>query len=255
MTNFFGTKNKQPYTKQMYFALGIVFLIALWIILSLIINNELMLPSITKTMNSLFEIIKSRQSYVVLFSTFLRLVIGVSISVVLAFLLFVLIIWNNNVLFFFRPLLALAKTTPVAALIIILLIWFGSTYSPIIICVFVLFPLIVETLLLGLERIDVSYIEEMQLNGEHFLYSLVHIYIPFIKPYFYMSLLQCLGLGMKVMVTSELISQTPNSIGLQMYLNRIYLDMSGLFAWTIILVTLVIIFEICIKKWQRRIAI
>ena len=111
----------------------------------------------------------------------------------------------------------------------------------------------VETLLLGLERIDTSYIEEMQLNGQHFVYSLTHVYVPFVMPYFYMTLLQCLGLGMKVMVTSELISQTPNSIGLQMYHSKVYLDVPGLFAWTIVLIALVIVFEIFIQRMQKKI--
>lgn len=251
MMNSFGIKKQNK--KRILFILGFIFLLSAWSFLALIINNEMMLPSVRVTARRLVDIFATKESYFILFSTIIRLLISVGVSVVLGFLVFILVVWKKNVIYFLRPFLAITKTTPVAALIIILLIWFGAKYSPIIICIFVLFPLVVETLLLGLERIDTSYIEEMQLNGQHFVYSLTHVYVPFVMPYFYMTLLQCLGLGMKVMVTSELISQTTNSIGLQMYLSKVYLDVPGLFAWTIVLIALVIVFEIFIQRMQKRI--
>lgn len=252
MMNSSGVKNHKRNNKNIIFALGVIFLLVIWSIIARIINNELMLPSIINTGKSLVELLKSNETYVILFSTMLRLLLGVFISILLGFFMFLLLIWRRNTIYFFRPLLAIAKTTPIAALIIILLIWFGSVYSPIIISIFVLFPLVVETLLLGLEKIDCSYLEEMKLNGDNYVYSLVHVYIPFVKPYFFMSLLQCFGLGMKVMVTAELISQTPNSIGLQMYLHKIYLDIPGLFAWTVILVIIVVAFEVFIQRLQKK---
>lgn len=251
MMNSFGIKKQNK--KRILFILGFIFLLSAWSFLALIINNEMMLPSVRVTARRLVDIFATKESYFILFSTIARLLISVGVSVVLGFLVFILVVWKKNIIYFLRPFLAITKTTPVAALIIILLIWFGAKYSPIIICIFVLFPLVVETLLLGLERIDTSYIEEMQLNGQHFVYSLTHVYVPFVMPYFYMTLLQCLGLGMKVMVTSELISQTPNSIGLQMYLSKVYLDVPGLFAWTIVLIALVIVFEIFIQRMQKKI--
>lgn len=253
MKNFSGIKLQNK--KRSFFIFGIVFLLFVWSFLALLIDNEMMLPSLIDTGKRLVDILSNKDSYFILFSTIVRLLISVLVSITLGVLVFILVVWKKNIIFFLRPLLTITKTTPVAALIIILLIWFGARYSPIIICVFVLFPLVVETLLLGLERIDKSYIEEMQLNGEHFTYSLIHVYIPFVMPYFYMSLLQALGLGMKVMVTSELISQTPNSIGLQMYLSKVYLDVPGLFAWTLILIGLVILFEYFIQRMQKRIKV
>jgi ABC-type nitrate/sulfonate/bicarbonate transport system permease component len=74
------------------------------------------------------------------------------------------------------------------------------------------------------------------------------IYLPLTGPFILTSLLQSIGLGLKVLVMAEFISNSNNSIGYQiiLYMNS-YKDMSYVYAWGIILVVFIIIVDLLVK--------
>jgi len=88
--------------------------------------------------------------------------------------------------------------------------------------------------------------------GSNNLYAIFKVYIPMIRPFIFMGLIQSMGLGIKVMVMAELISQTRYSIGNQIYLQKINLNMASLFAWTFVLVIIVVIIELFINHIKKK---
>ena len=79
-----------------------------------------------------------------------------------------------------------------------------------------------------------------------------NIYIPSLKPFIAAGVRSALGLGFKVMVTAEVFNfVSQNTIGAQMYLHKIQIDLAGIIAWTIVVIVLSLLFDIALKKLFR----
>jgi ABC-type nitrate/sulfonate/bicarbonate transport system permease component len=70
-------------------------------------------------------------------------------------------------------------------------------------------------------------------------------------PYLFISFFQTFGLGLKVMVTSEYLSQTKNSIGKALYNAQSNIALDEILAWSIIIVIFVGISDIIIKRLSK----
>ena len=69
------------------------------------------------------------------------------------------------------------------------------------------------------------------------------VYLPMVFPYLLTSLIQSFGLGLKVMVMAEYISQPKYSIGSELVIYKNETMMEYVYAWSIILILVVIIVE------------
>ena len=67
-----------------------------------------------------------------------------------------------------------------------------------------------------------------------------------------MIFLQSFGLAFKVMITSEYICQTQNSIGQVLYDAKSNLDMDVLIAWSIVIVVIVVIIELLFRYVNKK---
>ena len=63
-----------------------------------------------------------------------------------------------------------------------------------------------------------------------------------------MAIITSLGLGIKVLVMSEFIATPKYSIAKEMFNYQSALQLEGIFAWTIIIVTVIMLLELVIKK-------
>jgi ABC-type nitrate/sulfonate/bicarbonate transport system permease component len=60
-----------------------------------------------------------------------------------------------------------------------------------------------------------------------------------------------LGLGIKVLVMAEYLSQTQNSIGNELYLAKTNIEFSEVFAWSFILIIIALFFELIINHYRK----
>ena len=238
--------------KKTYYVLGILFVFVLWEILSVISNNNFVVPSIELTFTALGKILIDKETYFILGSTLLRLLISISLCFVLGVVLAVLSNLSNSFKSFIKPMIALLKTLPMAAVIIMLLVMVGRSYSPYFIIGVVVFPLIYEATLNGLEGIDKDIKDEVKLLSGNNIQVFRSIYIPLTLPHILTSLIQSVGLGLKVLVMAEFIAETKNSIGeaIRFYKNEATTEY--VFAWSIILILFVLLVDSIINNLKKR---
>ena len=74
------------------------------------------------------------------------------------------------------------------------------------------------------------------------------VYIPLSIPFLRSALIDAVGLGFKVLVVAEYIAQTKVSIGRTIYMNKVNLDFTGVFAWTILLLLFVQLIEWVVER-------
>ena len=233
-------------SKKTYYFLGVSFVFLFWLLTSFYFNNDYIVPSISKTLLALKEIITDGYSYQVLGKTLLRLVITVGICFILGVGLAVISNMFYRFKAFAKPIVILFKTLPLALIIILLLIVFERENAPYFIAGIVVFPLIYEATLTGLEHLDSNIKDEVKMLSNTNFKVVKSVYLPMVFPYILTSLIQSIGLGLKVMVMAEYISQPKYSIGTELVLYKNETMMEYVYAWGIILITVVLIAELLI---------
>ena len=246
MRNFI--KNK----KSLVYLYSSILLLFIWFISSLIVNNEYLIPKISVVLYDVYVILGNISNILAIFETFGRLFIASFIALFIAFLVMLTYLINRNIYFFLKPYLAMLKTIPLVSIIVILLVWFGDENSPIIITILIVLPITIEGIISGIDQMDKNLIDELKMLNLNFFKLVKLIYLPLLRPYILMSLLQTIGLGVKVMIMSELICQTTNSIGSMMYFAKMTVDTKRLFAWSLIVVFIEMVIEMIITKYKNQ---
>lgn len=141
------------------------------------------------------------------------------------------------------PWVVSVRSVPVASMVVMLLIWVSSRRLPVVISFLVVFPVVYNNVLSGMKHLDPE-LEEMSAvfrigRLRHFRY----VAMPQLSPYLLSACSVTAGMAWKAGVAAEIIGTPPLSVGKQIYQSKIWLDTEMLFAWTLMLVVLSVVFE------------
>ena len=241
-------KNKSKQLNILFTFLGILTIVIVWIVASILIKEDVIMPSVGLTLSKLFKILTNGYSYKILGLTFLRLLISLSASLVIALVLSSLSTIFPHFSYYIRPIISLFRTIPVIAIIIVILVFIGNQRASIYISSLVMLPLMYEGILSGMENIDQSLLDEIKIQSSITPYIIRKVFIPIIRPHLIVAVISSLGLGIKVLIMSEFIATPRLSIAKEMFNYQSALQLEGIFAWTIIIVCLILVLEFSIKK-------
>lgn len=236
--------------KNLYLILGILSLLLVWTLLSILSFSNIAFPSIFDTLKALGILLITKSTYTALLYTIFRLLITVVISFVLALILSYFSYISKKFESFISPLISIMRTVPVTAIIIILLLLIGDNAS-LVITSFMVLPIIYEGALTSFKNIPKEMSDEVKMISNITPRIILKIYLPISLPYILSSLIQAIGMGLKVMVMSEFITQPKGSIGYMLFQERWSLNMDNVFAWTIILVVIVIVIDLLIRQSRK----
>lgn len=229
--------------KHLYQVGAGIFWLLVWELASLLIGEELFLPSPHKVLYRLVLLIPQKQFWTSILFSVERVLLGFSLALVLGVLLAVLSNGNEYLEILVSPLVKTIRSVPVASIVILTLVWIRSRNLSVVISSLIVFPVIYTNVLEGLKSTDVKLLEMADVYAINGLRRIRTIYIPSVFPFFKASLKTALGLGWKSAVAAEVIGLPNGSIGSQLYEAKVYLMTPDLFAWTLVIVFLAILFE------------
>jgi NitT/TauT family transport system permease protein len=242
---------------NLYFVFGIVFLFLVWFISSLLINNSGILPSIGEVFNELFVILGDSKTYILLGNTFLKILGGLLCSFLIALVLAILSLLSEKIEYFIRPFVVFLKSIPIVAVVMILIIMFFKQnvrfIGTIVASCFVMIPIIYESMLLGFKSVDPWLIKASKIDGKTTFQMIRKIHIPLAFPHVLSGLISSFGMGLKVMVMSEVIMNPNNSIGQLIGLYSSSGEITLVLAYSILLLIIVIIIDYILKYINKRI--
>ncbi len=143
---------------------------------------------------------------------------------------------------FLAPAMALIKASPVASFTILLLIWVPSRNLSAVITLLMVLPIIYTNLLAGISATDPQLLEMAELFGVGRAGKLRCIYLSQLLPFLRSACALSLGLCWKAGVAAEVIGIPAGSIGERLYQAKIFLDTPDLFAWTVVIVLMSLLF-------------
>ncbi len=221
--------------------LSIIVLIGIWQLLSMLTDREVLLPQPIHVFTRIYEMLLSGKFYGAVATTLLRANLSFLIALILGISLGLLAAFHSQIEAFLNPILSFLQTIPQISYMIILLVWFDQFMCILIIILLMTFPIVYHNILTGMKNIDVSLIDIIRQYQHPMPFLIFKVYLPLIKPYIYSAIDAILPLSLKIGVMAEVLIQTRTGIGAQLYLARLNIDMTGVFAWTICLVILLML--------------
>jgi NitT/TauT family transport system permease protein len=237
--------------EKVYLTISIIISIALWKVISMVVGKAIIIPSPEKTVLELVKIIKNPDFLIVVFHTMKRIIVGFSITLILAVILGVLSGLYKPVYYLLKPIVTTFKAVPTMAVIIVAIIWLSSEKAPMLVGALIAFPLLYQNVVQGIINTDENLVEMSVMFEFGKIKTIKNIYIPSIKPYLFAAISTASGLNVKIVIAAEVLSQPYASIGTCFQMERANLNTAGVFAWAIVAIVIVIFFDCIVKLFQR----
>lgn len=212
--------------------------ILLWHFLAAAVDNKILLASPAETVKALWELAGRGSFYLAVGRSLLRIGAGFLAGLCAALPLAACSGRFPLAEQALSPAVGLMKSVPMASFAVLLLIWRGSSFLAAAVCFLVVMPHVYVNILEGLKCMDRRLAEMARVFRMPFRNRFFYICRPALKPYLCGSLKVCVGMCWKAGVAAEVIGVPDYSIGERMYLSKLYLDTSGIFAWTAVVVAL-----------------
>ncbi|MEW9124389.1 MAG: ABC transporter permease [Thermotaleaceae bacterium] len=240
--------------RNLYKLFILFFWISIWQGVHWIIGRDIYVPSPFHVFSTLKELMGQWFFWKTIGFSIYRVILGLSLSILTGIVLGIFSSLNPIVYDLLHPLVVAIKSTPVLSFIILALIWFSSSNVPIFICFLMCFPIIWTNVVTGIRNVDKKLLEMARVYGVKKWLILKKIYLPSIMPYISSACITALGLGWKVSVAAEVLSHPRNAIGSYLYSAKVYLESKELFAWTLVVILLSLLFEKLIGAFIERLS-
>ena len=228
-----------------------LFYFILWQMIAMIVNQSVILPSFLDVLNRLVYILSDVSFYNHLFITLFRVILGTLSAFVLSFIFAILSYDFKLINQGLKPLVLVSKTIPNITYILLVLIWFSREMSVFFVTLLILFPVLYTQISTGLLGINPEHLEVLKLYPETYFHRLTKVIIPLIRISLFEGLKGALSLGFKVGVMAEILGQVQPGLGYLMHIARMNFETIDLFAYTAIMIMVVVLIEKSMDQMKR----
>ena len=226
--------------------------LAAWQLASMAFGRSFVLPSPVFTCKALLQLMAQPLFWRSCAVTLLRVAAGLALASLLGFLG----AWAASKSSWMREILsvpaAVIKSVPVMSVILIALLCLSSSIVPTFVCFLMCFPVMYTNILQGFDSVPAEYRELAQVYRIRGAKYFGRILVPASMGYIRAGLLLSCGLAWKSTVAAEVLSSPRVSMGYHLLSAKMYLDGPSLFAWTVGIVLLSMLFEKCVRLALRR---
>lgn len=221
----------------------VLFWLLLWQGITLLVDNSILMTGPITVLGRLGTDICTLIYWQTIGSSFLKIVTGFMMALILAILFSALAFHNKWLKELLSPFVLFLKAAPIACFIVLLLIWFGSSNLSFFVSVMIAFPPIYLNVLEGLEQTDKGLLEVAEVFRMPVFNKLMFIYRQSVAPYLVSSVSLAIGMSFKAGVAAEIIGTPDFSMGERIYMSKIYLDTAGVLSWMITVIAVCFCFE------------
>ena len=233
-------KNKKA-REGIAFLLGIVLILILIEAGSALKGDRLVFPTAGEISRAFVRLISSGSTWTRIGTTLLHIIEALALSVLIGTGLGIaegLIPFLHALL---RPMMALLRSLPMILLVIIIMVIAPYSMVPVLTCGMVLIPMISEAGYEGVVRMDPELIDVYRMNSGLNMTILVKVYLPMMSGYMKQAFINAAGMGLKVIVTSEYLVQTRDSLGKTIYTASYFNEYAEIYAYALIMIGLVVL--------------
>lgn len=221
----------------------LAFWLLVWQIASVAVGQQILLASPAATLSALANLVGTADFWGSIATSLGRILTGFSCALLAGTACAALASRFAAVRDLLGPFVQAIKAAPVASFVILVLIWVPSRHLSVIISFLMVFPIIYTNVLKGIAQTDRQLLEMARVFRVPLWQRVTHIYVSQALPYFQAGCALALGLCWKAGIAAEVIGLPANSIGEHLYEAKVYLDTPDLFAWTLVIIGISLVFE------------
>ncbi|MBE5960212.1 MAG: ABC transporter permease subunit [Lachnospiraceae bacterium] len=222
---------------------AVCFWLIVWQFASMQIGQEILLVSPVSVIQCLIREIQTPEFWHSIVSSLCKIALGFLIAFSTGILAAILSKVSRLIRDVLQPPVQVMKSVPVASFIILCLVWIPSKNLSIFISFIMVFPIIYSNTLQGIERTDRELLEMGALFDIPWHRRIRYIYLSEVMPYVTTASSVALGMCWKAGIAAEVIGIPKGSIGEKLYQAKIYLNTPELFAWTVVIIIISVLFE------------
>ena len=220
-------------------------------------GNELFLPYPHTVVVSFWRLIQEGVFWSAVWQSMLTVLEGSLIGCFLGCLFAVLASLSRIFCAVISPLITVLRATPVASFIILVYVIvrvndFAIDTVALLIVIIMVIPILFSNVYSGISSFDQGLDEVARVYSFSFRKKLAFLWFPQIKPFLISGVVNAIGFAWKAGVAAEVICNLENTIGQNLAESKSNLEMDRLFAWTVTIVILSVLFECLVKKAFRK---
>jgi len=245
-------KNSTIKSKILAYIISLVLIYLISFVLYCFKDNELVYPNPNYIIYTFFCLFAKSKTYKAILLSLISLIICLVISFIISLVLSYLAYKFKFLYNFFNTYIVLFRSTPVISISVLFIVLFGHTYSVFVITNVILIPLFYEGLYEGFISTDKNIIDAYKLDSKLNIKILFKLYLPININKIKMLLIEGVGLGFKILLTSEYLNSKDGTLGsllFNAYQNNI--DMTEIYAYTILIVLISLIITGVTKKIKK----
>lgn len=218
------------------------FWLIIWQIVYFLVGSDIIVASPLNTFKRIITLALTKNFWVCTLNSIGHILLGFSLAVIVAIILATLSAHIKIINTLFSPIIKIIRATPVASFIVLALFWLKSGV-PSFIAFLMVIPVIYSNLYEGFKNVDKNLLEMATVYRFSFLKKIRLIYIPSLIPYLVSSCSVSLGFAWKSGIAAEVIGLPKNTLGLEIYNAKIYIETTDLFALTAVIIILSVVIE------------
>lgn len=222
---------------------AVLLALVVWQVAAMSVGQQLLVPTPLSVVRRLAVIWMEDGFWGTIWFTFRKIVAGFLLGLVLGVVLGALAGRFHLFEVLFRPWAVMIKSVPVASFIVICLIWMASSNLSIFISFLMVLPVVYTNVLQSIHSVDQQMLEAVKVFRLPWLRRVLYLWLPQLKPYLLSACAVSLGISWKAGIAAEIIGIPSGSIGQMFYDAKVYFNTVDLFAWTVIVVAVSVLFE------------
>ncbi|MBR2281190.1 MAG: ABC transporter permease subunit [Spirochaetales bacterium] len=233
-------QNKRPYEPLALF-LGVVLIGCLVQAAGWLKGDRLVFPGVFEILKAFFRLLGDRQTYAKILVTLRHLLISVLVSSALGVAIGIAEGSNRFLRSLLRPLMALLRFVPMVIMVVVIMVLTKYERVPVIATSMFLVPLIAEAACQGVLELDRDLLDVYRLEGDLSFRVVRMVHLPLMAGYLRQAFINAVGLGMKIVVSTEYLVQTRNSLGKAIYSSSYFNEYQDIYAYALVMIVLVLL--------------
>lgn len=217
-------------------------------------GDRLVFPGVGEILRAFVRLIGSGITYRRIGVTLRHLFIALALSTAIGVPLGLLEGASDFARALFRPLMAVLRAIPMIVMVVIIMVLTRYERAPVIATALFLLPLISEAACEGLRNLDPALMDVYRLNS-HFTPTVAFsVHLPLMAGYLKQAYVSAVGLGLKLVVSTEYLVQTRNSLGKAIYSASYFNEYQDIYAYALIMILLVLMageLPGAVSRWFR----
>ncbi|MBQ9449056.1 MAG: ABC transporter permease subunit [Acholeplasmatales bacterium] len=238
-----SSTTKKRIENLILFIIGIILIGVILQLLSMMKNDNFLFPNVFEIIKSFFILLGQGQTYIYILWTLLHLLISFMFSFIIGFALGMIAGFHPRFATIMKPMMIFLRSIPIIVLLVIIMFLLDYSYTPVVSATLILIPIIYENVKNGIANIDQDFKDVYRLQSNFNHRVLLRVYVPLISSNIKTAISNMVGMGIKVIVTTEYISGANNTLGKAIILEIQNMNYELIYAYSIIMVLIVVLVE------------